>query len=106
VRRLDLASIGRLDFEEPDRVRFPALRLAETALAQGDCRPCVLNAANEVAVAAFLDGRIGFLDIAAVVEDTLQALPRFGLTCLDAVTAADAKARESARSFAGHRTRR
>jgi 1-deoxy-D-xylulose-5-phosphate reductoisomerase len=74
VERLDLAKIGRLDFEEADRVRFPALALAEAALAEGQCRPCVLNAANEVAVAAFLEGRIGFLDIAAVVAQTLDAL--------------------------------
>jgi 1-deoxy-D-xylulose-5-phosphate reductoisomerase len=106
VRRLDLATVGRLDFEEPDRTRFPALRLAETALAEGDCRPCVLNAANEVAVAAFLDGRIGFLDIAGVVEETLEALPPARLSCLEAVVAADTSARAAARSFAAHRGRR
>ncbi len=72
VAPLDLASIGRLDFAQPDPVRFPALRLARQALEAGGARPAILNAANEVAVAAFLDGRIGFLDIAAIVEQTLE----------------------------------
>src|SRR3546814_20556117 len=67
--RLDLAKIGRLDFQAPDEDRFPALALAKAALAAGGARPAVLNAANEVAVAAFLSGRIGFLDLAAVVAD-------------------------------------
>ncbi|MDQ4419671.1 1-deoxy-D-xylulose-5-phosphate reductoisomerase [Sphingobium sp. DEHP117] len=65
---LDLASIGRLDFEQPDEARFPALRLARAAGEAGGALPAVMNAANEIAVAAFLDGRIGFLDIAAIVE--------------------------------------
>jgi 1-deoxy-D-xylulose-5-phosphate reductoisomerase len=68
---LDLVKIGRLDFEAPDAVRFPALRLAREALDAGGARPAILNAANEIAVAAFLDGQIGFLEIAAIVEDTL-----------------------------------
>jgi 1-deoxy-D-xylulose-5-phosphate reductoisomerase len=72
VAPLDLASIGRLDFAQPDPVRFPALRLARQALEAGGARPAILNAANEVAVAAFLDRRIGFLDIAAIVEQTLE----------------------------------
>ena len=66
--RLDLAAIGELDFEAPDEERFPALRLAREALEAGGAAPAVLNAANEVAVAAFLAGRIGFPDIAALVE--------------------------------------
>jgi 1-deoxy-D-xylulose-5-phosphate reductoisomerase len=61
---LDLAAVGRLDFEAPDENRFPCLRLAREALAAGDSAPCVLNAANEVAVAQFLAGRIRFSDIA------------------------------------------
>jgi 1-deoxy-D-xylulose-5-phosphate reductoisomerase len=69
---LDLASIGRLDFEVPDEVRFPALRLARAAGEAGGALPAVLNAANEIAVAAFLDRRIGFLDIASIVESTLS----------------------------------
>jgi 1-deoxy-D-xylulose-5-phosphate reductoisomerase len=68
---LDLAAIGRLDFEAPDEARFPATRLAREAIAAGGARPAVLNAANEVAVAAFLGGRIGFLEIATIVEDTV-----------------------------------
>lgn len=69
---LDLASIGRLDFEAPDEDRFPALRLARSAGEAGGALPAVLNAANEVAVAAFLARRIGFLDIAAIVERVLS----------------------------------
>jgi 1-deoxy-D-xylulose-5-phosphate reductoisomerase len=99
VARLDLAAVGRLDFEAPDRVRFPALALAEAALAAGGCRPCVLNAANEVAVAAFLAGAIGFLDIAAVVSDTLSALVPACPETLADVDAADAEARARAQQF-------
>jgi 1-deoxy-D-xylulose-5-phosphate reductoisomerase len=103
VRRLDLAAAARLDFEEPDRERFPALALAETALASGGCRPCVLSAANEIAVEAFLEGRIGFLDIAAVVADTLDALPGAAIATLEEVAQADLAAREKARSLVAHR---
>ena len=99
VDRLDLAAIGRLDFAEADRVRFPALALAEAALAAGQCRPCVLNAANEVAVSAFLDGRIGLLDIASVVGDTLEAMPCAEPSTLDDVDAADSEARAIALQF-------
>ena len=70
--RLDLAALGRLEFLPPDPVRFPALRLARDALRAGGGAPVVLNAANEVAVALFLDRRLGFLDIAAVVEEALR----------------------------------
>ena len=96
VERLNLAAIGRLDFEEPDRARFPALALAEAALAQGSCRPCVLNAANEVAVAAFLEGRLPFLAIADVVGETLAALKVNCPQSLADVDAADAAARAHA----------
>ncbi|MFQ3665527.1 MAG: 1-deoxy-D-xylulose-5-phosphate reductoisomerase, partial [Sphingomonadaceae bacterium] len=89
---------------EPDRTRFPALALAEAALASGGCRPCVLSAANEVAVGAFLEGRIGFLDIAAIVSETLEALPAAPVATLAEVAAADAAAREKARSLVGHRS--
>ncbi|MEQ8268222.1 MAG: 1-deoxy-D-xylulose-5-phosphate reductoisomerase [Parvibaculum sp.] len=71
--RLDLARIGQLTFEVPDLKRFPALALAREALRAGAAAPTVLNAANEVAVSAFLDGRIGFLDIAVVAEAVLDA---------------------------------
>lgn len=103
VRRLDLVAAARLDFEEPDRVRFPALALAEAALAAGGCRPCVLNAANEEAVAAFLGGAIAFPDIAAIVAATLDRLPPRPVDSLEAVAAVEAEARRTARSFAAHR---
>jgi 1-deoxy-D-xylulose-5-phosphate reductoisomerase len=70
--RLDLAEIAQLTFEAPDLERFPALRLALAALQTGGAAPTLLNAANEVGVAAFLGGEIGFLDIAAIVEDTMS----------------------------------
>ena len=69
---LNLAEIGRLEFEVPDEERFPALRLARQAGEEGGVLPAILNAANEVAVAAFLEGRIGFLDISAIVEACLS----------------------------------
>ena len=72
AERLDFASIARLDFEEPDLERFPALRLAREALESGGAAPIVLNAANEVAVASFLAGEIGFPDIARLVQDALD----------------------------------
>jgi 1-deoxy-D-xylulose-5-phosphate reductoisomerase len=71
-RRLDLAAIGRLTFEPADEVRFPCLALARAALREGGATPTILNAANEVAVEAFLSGRIGFLDIAALVEEACR----------------------------------
>jgi 1-deoxy-D-xylulose-5-phosphate reductoisomerase len=72
VASLNLAQIGRLDFEEPDPTRFPALRLARAALEAAGAKPAVLNAANETAVAAFLACKIGFTDIAAIVERVLD----------------------------------
>jgi len=71
--RLDFTQLGKLSFEEPDLIRFPSLSLARQALVMGEAAPTVLNAANEVAVAAFLAGRIGFLQIAQVVEDVLTS---------------------------------
>ncbi|QGU31530.1 1-deoxy-D-xylulose-5-phosphate reductoisomerase [Thermochromatium tepidum] len=75
VMPLDLFAVARLDFQAPDFARFPCLRLAFESARVGGTAPVVLNAANEIAVAAFLDRRIDFLDIAAVVEGTLEALP-------------------------------
>ena len=95
-KRLDLADVGRLTFEAPDPVRFPALRLAREALALGAAGPTVLNAANETAVHAFLAGQIGFLDIAATVERTLEAMPGGDLDSLDAVYDLDRQARATA----------
>lgn len=85
--RLDLAQIGSLTFEAPDLERFPALRLAKETLAAGGSAGTVLNAANEVAVAAFLEKRLGFLAIAGLVESTLAACP--DLICLGPQTADD-----------------
>ncbi|CAN5395791.1 1-deoxy-D-xylulose-5-phosphate reductoisomerase [soil metagenome] len=93
---LDLVAIGRLDFEAPDSLRFPALALARTALEAGGARPAILNAANEVAVGAFLAKRIGFLEIAAIVADTLERYDPPAPTTLDAVLSVDAEARRIA----------
>ncbi|WP_420145020.1 1-deoxy-D-xylulose-5-phosphate reductoisomerase [Sphingobium sp.] len=90
---LDLARIGRLDFEAPDLDRFPALRLAREAAQAGGVTPAILNAANEVAVAAFLAGRIGFLDIAMIVEDVLNRYSAATPCAIDDVLAADGRAR-------------
>lgn len=94
--RLDLAQIGQLSFEPPDQVRFPALRLARDALIAGGRAPAVLNAANEVAVAAFLARRIGFLGIERVVAETLAALGGGPLERLEDVYDIDHLAREEA----------
>jgi 1-deoxy-D-xylulose-5-phosphate reductoisomerase len=93
VGGLDLLSAGPLEFEPPDQQAFPCLRLAFEALAAGGTAPAILNAANEIAVAAFLQRRIGFLRIPALVEDALAALPRVAADSLDALRAADAQAR-------------
>jgi 1-deoxy-D-xylulose-5-phosphate reductoisomerase len=93
---LDLVAIGRLDFEAPDPVRFPALALAREALEAGGARPAILNAANEVAVAAFLARRIGFLEIAAIVADTLDRYDPPAPETLDAVLLVDGEARRLA----------
>ena len=93
---LDLAKIARLDFQPPDAERFPALRLTRECLRQGGSAATVLNAANEVAVAAFLEGRIGFLDIERIVEATLAMIPAQAVATLDEVFAIDAAARRHA----------
>lgn len=102
--RLDLARLGSLTFEAPDSERFPALRLVRRALQSGGAAPTIMNAANEVAVASFLDRRIGFLEIAAVVEETLEAVAGPALTSVDDVLAADAEARRHAREACARRT--
>jgi 1-deoxy-D-xylulose-5-phosphate reductoisomerase len=98
--RLDLAAIARLDFAAPDEQRFPALRLAREVLAAGAGAPTVLNAANEVAVAAFLARKIGFLDIAAIVETVLDQLGAPVTDDLDTVLAVDSAARAAAGQLA------
>jgi 1-deoxy-D-xylulose-5-phosphate reductoisomerase len=105
MRRLDLAEVGKLTFAPPDPQRFPALRLAREALVQGGGAPTVLNAANETAVHAFIDGRIGFLDIAATVEETLTAMPVGKLASLDDVYEVDRDARVIAAELAVRRAR-
>ena len=94
--KLNLAEIAQLTFEAPDMTRFPALRLAREVLRAGGSAPTVLNAANEVAVQAFLDRKIGFLDIATLVEETLGAVPHRALASLDDVADMDAQARDYA----------
>lgn len=93
VGGLDLRQHGRLDFEPPDLDAFPCLPLAYAALDAGGCAPAALNAANEEAVSAFLQGRIGFLSIPALVEDALARMPHAQAGSLDALLAADAAAR-------------
>ena len=93
---LDFVAMARLDFEAPDAVRFPALRLAREALEAGGARPAILNAANEVAVAAFLSGRLNFLEIAAISADTLDRYDPVAPESLEAVWAIDAEARRIA----------
>ena len=96
VERLDLAKIGQLTFEAPDSTRFPALRLSRQALQIGGSAPTILNAANEVAVQGFMDGRLGFLDIAEVVERTLERMPVAPLNRLEDVWQIDNEARRIA----------
>ena len=93
VAGLDLLAHGRLDFEPPDLDAFPCLRLAYAALDAGGSAPAALNAANEEAVSAFLQGRIGFLSIPALVENALTSMPHAQAGSLDALLAADAAAR-------------
>ena len=96
VPRLDLAAAGALTFEPPDLDAFPCLRLAREAAAAGGTATCVLNAANEVAVHAFLAGRLAFMGIPAVIETTLEALPAQRVHSFDTLYAADADARRFA----------
>jgi 1-deoxy-D-xylulose-5-phosphate reductoisomerase len=83
VERLDLALLSQLTFEAPDPVRFPALGLARAAFDAGKGAPAIFNAANEVAVAAFLNGQIGFLDIAACVSDSLERGEKDGVAAVE-----------------------
>jgi 1-deoxy-D-xylulose-5-phosphate reductoisomerase len=103
IPRLDLAALGRLEFFAPDPERFPALRLAREALQAGGGAPTILNAANEVAVGLFLDRRLGFLDIAAVVEETLALLGPCTAGTLEEVLALDALSRQRAAAIAARR---
>jgi len=98
--RLDWGELTRLDFEQPDTDKFPCLRLAYEALEAGGTAPAVLNAANEVAVDLFLDKKIAFIDIARVIEDTLERVPVIETPTLDDLHAVDAEARKRGKELA------
>ncbi len=104
--RLDFVKVAQLTFEPPDPEKFPALRLARQVLKDGGTAAIVLNAANEVAVGRFLERRIGFLDMIAVVEDTLTAMPAAPISSLDHVHAVDAEARAVAERLVAAMARR
>ena len=99
VEFLDLARVGALHFERPDTQRFPCLRLAYEALAAGGTAPAALNAANEVAVASFLAGTLGFRQIPALIEAVMDGWPRTPVRNLDDVFSADRQARERAEGW-------
>jgi 1-deoxy-D-xylulose-5-phosphate reductoisomerase len=93
VKKLNFAEIQNLSFAAPDEVRFPALRLAKQALAQGGSAPTVLNAANEIAVERFLQGSISFLDIPAIVEKSLEKIAPSMPSCIDDIFTLDSETR-------------
>ena len=93
---LDLAAIGKLTFERPDAARFPALRLARESLRDRASAPIILNAANEVAVDSFLTGALGFLEIAELVERTMNKMPSVDPSSVDEVIHIDGEARRTA----------
>lgn len=107
VARLNLSQIARLDFQEPDIIAFPALGLAREALKRNGCAPTILNAANEIAVQAFLDGNVSFPEIAAIVSETLNTASRLGIdgamSSLDDVYQADAAGRRIGREMQARR---
>jgi 1-deoxy-D-xylulose-5-phosphate reductoisomerase len=98
VESLDLIRAGRLDFEAPDLQRFPCLRLAQQAAAAGDSAPAVLNAANEIAVAAFLNGQLRFIDIPVLIAAVLDDHATVAVTSLEHVMELDRWARQRAES--------
>jgi 1-deoxy-D-xylulose-5-phosphate reductoisomerase len=102
--RLDLTRTGPLTFEQPDPGRFPALRLARAALEQGGAAPVALNAANEIAVAAFLERRIGFSDITQLIEQALGAEPPAELGSIEECVEVDARTRRRVRDWVGARS--
>ncbi|MGH8418192.1 MAG: 1-deoxy-D-xylulose-5-phosphate reductoisomerase [Pseudomonas sp.] len=105
VPPLDLFSIARLDFQAPDELRFPCLRLARQAAEVGDSAPAVLNAVNEVAVAAFLDRRIRFPEIASMIDEVLNLEPVVAVSELETVFEVDARARALAEQWLGRNGR-
>ncbi|HEU4978101.1 MAG TPA: 1-deoxy-D-xylulose-5-phosphate reductoisomerase [Solirubrobacteraceae bacterium] len=106
VKALDLAEIGALTFERVDEEAFPCLRLAREAARAGGTAPCVLNAANEVAVHAFLDGRLDFLGIPAVIEAALESLPPQPVRAFESLYEADREARALAAELVAARAQR
>ncbi len=105
VPRLDLAAVGELSFEPPDLETFACLRLALEAGRAGGTAPCALNAADEVAVAAFLDGRIPFTAIAAAIERVLEQMPAQPVTHFEDLFAVDDEARRRTEEQVGGLTR-
>ncbi|WP_296178535.1 1-deoxy-D-xylulose-5-phosphate reductoisomerase [Pseudomonas sp. UBA1879] len=105
VAPLNLFSVGRLDFQAPDEERFPCLRLARQAAEAGDSAPAVLNAANEVAVAAFLDRRIRFPEIASMIDEVLNLESVIAVSELETVFEVDARARALAEQWLGRHGR-
>ncbi|MBD3670704.1 MAG: 1-deoxy-D-xylulose-5-phosphate reductoisomerase [Gammaproteobacteria bacterium] len=99
VQELNIFDVARLDFEEPDLTRFPCLRLAYEAIEAGGTAPAILNAANEVAVDAFLDERLAFLDIPRVIEATLERVPHQAANSLSSILDDDQSARDMARQL-------
>jgi 1-deoxy-D-xylulose-5-phosphate reductoisomerase len=97
---LDLFAIARLDFQAPDEERFPCLRLARQAAETGNSAPAVLNAANEVAVAAFLDRRIRYPEIASMIDEVLNLEPVVAVSELEAVFEVDARRESAGRAMA------
>jgi 1-deoxy-D-xylulose-5-phosphate reductoisomerase len=100
---LDLVALGALTFEAPDLESFPCLRLARAAGIAGGTAPCILNAANEVAVHAFLSGRLAFSAIATVIDETLQALPAGAVHSFEQLASVDAQARRTAEALVAGR---
>jgi 1-deoxy-D-xylulose-5-phosphate reductoisomerase len=94
---LDWSALKKLDFEEVPAKKFPCLTLAKEALRQGGLLPCALNAADEIAIAAFLEKRLPFLGIAAVIEKVLEKMPRSSMGSIEDVLNADGEARRLAR---------
>jgi 1-deoxy-D-xylulose-5-phosphate reductoisomerase len=99
AERLDLTRVGPLAFEEPDRQRFPCLDLARQAMGEGGCAPVILNAANEVAVAAFLDGRIRFTQIPELIAEALARVPGRALDSIDTCVEVDVRTRAAVREW-------
>jgi len=104
AQHLKLGQIGTLTFQDPDDQRFPALRLAKEALTAGQSAPTILNASNEIAVAGFLEGRIGFLDIADIVEETLEMTEFIRFSDISDIYEEDRKGRENALAILKRKT--